>query len=154
MPMKTVGGPEPLASTVHFHAAERWAECVVTIVRADADPRTLVEWARIAGVSVGTLKDRCVAAGIRAKASLDFARLLRAVVISGGGFELREVLDVLHARTLRRLLSAGGFTGLNARKIPVDEYLARQRFVSDHKGLEAVSRLLSAREPTVGRAVS
>jgi hypothetical protein len=152
--MEAVGDPERLASPVHYHAAERWAECVVTIVRADTDPRTLAEWARIAGVSAGTLKDRCLAAGIRTKASLDFARLLRAVVITGDGCQLREVLDVLHARTLRRLLSAGGFTGLNGRKIPVDEYLARQRFVSDHKGLRAVSRLLSARDPTVGRAAS
>jgi hypothetical protein len=152
--MYTLGGPNQLASTVHFHAAERWAECVVAIVRADADPRTLIEWARIAGVSAGTLRDRCLAAGLRAKSSLDFARLLRAVVVSGSECKLPEVLDVLHARTLRRLLSAGGFTELNGQKIPVDLYLARQQFVSDRRALQAVSRLLGAREQSVERLAS
>lgn len=56
-------------------AIQRWAECILKVVDANCDPRTLSDWARLANVGRGTLRERCRAAGMRSKASLDFCSI-------------------------------------------------------------------------------
>jgi hypothetical protein len=128
-------------------AATRWAHCVLSVLDASSDPRTLADWSRIAGVSSGTLRDRCRAAGLRPKKSLDFARLLRAVASGSEDTEPWAALDVLHARTLRRLLDQGGVIGANGRQVSVESYVARQQFVADRHALAAILAGLRKPEP-------
>src|SRR2546426_12318855 len=91
------------------HAAERWAQAVLGIIRADADPRTLAGWGRTIGTSRGALRAWCRAAHIQPRRALDFARLLRAVVISQGKhLDLMNLLDGVDDRTLIGLLKRGG----------------------------------------------
>lgn len=93
------------------HAAARWARATVGILGAPTDPTTVAAWGRRIGVSTGALRAWCRAAGMRGKASLDFARMLRAVVHARErGWDPQNVLDVVDDRTLKKLLTQSGFT--------------------------------------------
>jgi hypothetical protein len=126
----------------HMHAAERWAECVMRVVLAESDTRTVCEWSRVAHVSPGTLRDRCRAAGCRPKASLDFARVLRAVVKCEGRSP-HQALDILHERTLRRILTTGGLTEVADDRITPEMFLTRQCFILSCDLLDEVRKLIS-----------
>ena len=81
------------------HAAARWAHAVVGILGAPTDPTTVAAWGRRIGVSNGALRGWCRAARVRGKASLDFARMLRAVVQAGKrGWDPQNLLDVVDDR--------------------------------------------------------
>jgi hypothetical protein len=127
------------------HAAERWARAVVRIICSDSDPKTLAGWGRELGVSRGALRTWCRAAHIQPRRALDFARVLRAVVISQGhALDLTNLLDVVDDRTLIRLLKRGDVSELKDRKSPpsTTDFITNQRFVREDLAMSAVLRLL------------
>src|SRR5262245_30574899 len=102
-------------------AAERWAGAVVAALESSSDPKTLEGWSRAISVPLGTLRERCRAAGLSAKASLDFTRLLRAVVWSQRDvWDPHNLLDVIDKRTLKRLLEDGGLAAQALGGAPPD----------------------------------
>lgn len=129
-------------------AATRWALLVTRNIDCAVDPRTLAIWGRFVGASVPTLRSRCVAIGVGTKASLDFTRLLRALVRALGAHSdpLLE-FDVCDARTIRRLFERGGlgdpYSGLPVPSI--GRFLAAQRLISHHVALQCVAAELAAR---------
>jgi FixJ family two-component response regulator len=128
--------PEP-------HALARWVRALIPVVQSLTDPRTVQAWSVVAGVSQGALKTWCRMAGFSTKESLDFARLLRAVVRRGThGYRAQDSLDVVDRRTLVGLLRFGGVRSGDPADLPwsVDEFLAQQTLVRD---LNAI-RLLKA----------
>lgn len=123
-------------------AARRWAQLVTKMTASPIDPRTLEIWGRFAGVSVSTLRSRCSAIGVGAKASLDFTRLLRALVRSARmrSNPLLE-LDVQDLRTIRRLFASGGlgdpYAGPSLPSLP--RFMEAQRLVSSEEALRCVT---------------
>ncbi len=129
-------------------AASRWASLVVRATECELDPRTLLLWGRCVGASVGTLRSRCIAVGVRTKASLDFARLLRAVIRSrASGFDISIELDVYDPRTLYRLLLQGGLANYadQACAPSLGPFLQRQRLVHHELALRCVAQDLADR---------
>ena len=129
----------------HAYAAERWARAVVAVIDSPDDPRTLDAWARVAAAGRGTLRSWCRAAQVPAKASLDFARLLRAVVRSQDtAWDPQNTLDIVDSRTLRRLFERGGLLDVKPQGLPpsCESFLARQRLVSHETALQAVAALV------------
>lgn len=128
------------------HATERWVRMILAIVRAERDPKTLDAWGRILGASRGTVRSWCYAARRSPKASLDFGRLLRAIVSAGErGWDLHELLDIVNERTAKALLTRAGFPELETRgnPPPLDEFLKRQRLVMGAAGAHVRRMLLS-----------
>lgn len=105
---------------------DRWAHLIVEMVDADSDPATMADWAHRVHMGTGTLRELCRAAGVRGKQSLDFARVLRAVVrLENHPWVPEAVLSCHDPRTLRALLSRTGcVTGQES--VTADDYLARQ----------------------------
>ena len=141
--------------TPRAYAAERWARAVVAVIDSPDDPRTLEAWARVAAAGPGTLRSWCRAARIPTKASLDFARLLRAVVRSQGrAWEPQNTLDIVDDRTLTRLFERGGLRDARHRVLaPTPEsFLAGQRLVPQESALRAVAALVPSGAPRRARA--
>jgi hypothetical protein len=112
------------------HAARRWCRLVMTVLGLPEDPRTLDAWARTNGISRGTLKTWCMAAGVSAKSSLDFARLLRCVIQSRGDkWDAFNRLNIVDPRTVDRLFGRAGFS--ESTDIPdARSFLESQRLVT------------------------
>jgi hypothetical protein len=130
------------------HAAERLADAIVMATNSPADPRTLSAWGQRIGVSRGALRVWCTAARVSARSSLDFLRILRAVIQSqNGAWDLFGVLDIVDERSVVRLLHRGGLVRMLKRTEPpsVDEFLKLQRFVGNIDLVQAVSHRLSQR---------
>lgn len=132
-----------------MNAYERWVFVVLGLVDAGQDPCTLEAWGRQVGASTSTLKSRCAAAGQGAKASLDFARLLRLVVRSnraGAGWDPAE-LGSCDPRTVCALLGRGGLRGLPIGSPPpsVGSFLDRQRCLSAGPAASYLARALVER---------
>jgi ActR/RegA family two-component response regulator len=128
------------------HALERWARAVVGATMTERDPRTLQEWGRSIGVSVGGLRSWCYTAGIQARQSLIFARLLRASLIGAWRHErLENLLDVVDRRTLQKMLAMSGAveTDWNNGAHSVEQYLTRQTIVTNPNALREVRRDLA-----------
>ena len=116
------------------HSTARWIRAVLAAVQCSRDPRTLLAWSRSAGASRGTLKTWCQMINVRPKASLDLARLSRAIVQRRTyGLALENVLDITDSRTLTDLLKRGGVqSGLPSDMPPtISAFLAQQTFVRD-----------------------
>ena len=132
----------PVRSWKHAdHAARRWADAVISVVEAQRNPRTLEMWAHHAASAPGTLRAWCRAAGVPAKKSLDFARVLRAVVIAQrDGWDPLNLLDIIDIRTLRTLLSCCGLEKhIEPGQAPsLQTFLEQQRIVSNKAMLEAI----------------
>jgi ActR/RegA family two-component response regulator len=138
------------------HAASRWANAVVSIIDAPKDPRTLAGWGRSVGVSVGALKNWCRTVGLSSKRSLDFARLLRAVVRHNtDGLRPADALDVVDKRTLSRLLSLTG-SNVDHCGFPnqVEAFLETQVIIRDAIILTEVRRALRKSKSTAVSAMS
>lgn len=132
------------ASKPEAHAASRWASAVVQMIDAPKDPKTIAGWGRAIGVSAGALKNWCRTVGLSSKRSLDFARLLRAVVWhNSAGLRPQDSLDVVDKRTLARLLSLGG-SGVDPSGLPrqVDHFLETQVLIRDATALAELRRTL------------
>jgi hypothetical protein len=128
------------------HAAARWAAAITHIIDSPIDPRTIQGWSECVAASTATLKSWCATAGMGARQSLVFGRLLRAVVLSEGGRHRPEtLLDVVEPRTLQGLLDLAGFRAQRQLPTEVDEFLTSQTLVRDRDALEALQRMLFAR---------
>ena len=129
-------------------AATRWASLVTRNIDCPVDPRTLSIWARFVGASVPTLRSRCRAIGVGTKDSLDFTRLLRALVraLKARSDPVLE-FDVCDSRTVRRLFERGGLGDPYSRSSlpPIGQFLIAQRLVSHRVALHCVAAELAAR---------
>lgn len=124
------------------HAADRWAHAVTAIVDCPFDPKTVAMWAKTIGVSEGALRDWCRVARCRPKSSLDFARLLRAVIQSQQyGWDPFNLLDVANERTMKNLFRRGGLSDLLSTELPLtlSGFLLTQRFVTDSVALRTLA---------------
>ena len=123
-------------------STNRWAAAIAVIVHSEDDIQCLADWARHSGHSIGSLRGWCALVNVSAKASLDFGRVLRVVVIANaiGRWAPRHYLLASDIRTLDRLFARGHIQGyLHARAIPaVGEFIRAQRFVTDAVCIEAV----------------
>ena len=131
-----------------MNAYQRWASAIVAVLDAERDPRTLAEWGRHVGASGSTLRARCAAARQGAKASLDFARLLRLVAGShavGNGWEPPAELSSCDPRTVQTLLGQGGLQGFPSGSTPpsVAFFLGHQRLVPEGHALAALKQALA-----------
>lgn len=138
------------SSALIAYAAERWARAVLGVVHCAYDPKTIIAWGHCVGASGGALRAWCRAAHVRPKASLDFARLLRAVIQSKGDtWDLNNILDIVDQRTLRHLLDRAGLTGVDPFGEPprLDEFLTRQRLIRHTPVLQALNNLLASAPP-------
>jgi hypothetical protein len=141
------------ASHLVAHAADRWARAVVGILECPFDPKTITMWGKSIGVSEGALRDWCKVARCRPKSSLDFARLLRAIVQSEEyGWDPFNLLDVANERTMRNLLKRGGLSDLLSTNAPVTlrGFLLKQRFVTNDVALNALAQSLELRTTELG----
>ncbi len=131
-----------------LHAAGRWATAAATVLEESRDPRTLADWARCASAAPGTLRNWCRTARIPAKKSLDFARVLRAMLWQRrrGGCP-QDLLDVVDGRTLAGLLRLGATTGPQPTNLPqsIEDFLARQCWVQSASAISAVGPLFADR---------
>jgi hypothetical protein len=126
------------------HAAARWARALAPVITSAKDPRTVGGWSRLAFVSPGALRNWCRTAGVSARKSLVFARLLRVAFLSQGGRHRPEdLLDVVDRRTFVGLLK---FAGLDPdRPFPKspEEFLQEQMLVRDPDRLFEIRRALA-----------
>lgn len=127
-------------------AAERWAQLIVCVCRADQDPKTLQTWAHLAGLSYTSLRELCRMLGIRAHDARDLARMLRALILARHRRCTPAVfLDVRDQRTLRVIFVRAGVESISdAFECSLDEVLRRQTFVdAGHPALLALRATLS-----------
>jgi hypothetical protein len=126
---------------------------VVGILDCPFDPKTIAMWGKSIGASEGALRDWCKVAHCRPKSSLDFARLLRAIVQSREyGWDPFNLLDVANERTMRNLLERGGLSDLLRTNSPVTlrGFLLEQRFVTNDVALKALAQSLEPRTTEPG----
>ena len=135
------------------YAALRWATAVVPVATAPVDVRTVGAWARFIGVSTGALRAWCRAAGERPKASLDFARLIRAIQRApSNSWNLMNLLDVVDDRTLRRLFKRCGMP-MTAARPTLPAFVDRQLLVVEESNRRAFFELLNAAASEPSRRV-
>jgi AraC-like DNA-binding protein len=110
------------------HAARRWADVVIRALHSPSDLKTMEHWARTVGASPSALRTLCAAAGWKPKATLDFARVLRAATLAEGhrSWEPYNLLDISDPRTLKRFLQAAGVTH-SASPPHADQIIAHYR---------------------------
>ncbi|MGH9349175.1 MAG: response regulator [Vicinamibacterales bacterium] len=137
--------PEPA-----MHAVQRWVTIVVRTTELRDDPNTMARWARAIATSAGSIRAWCRAAHLPAKASLNFARMLRVVARFDGCSRISDLLNVVDTRTLLGLLKFGCATA-PPHQLPMtmDEYLERQRWIIDPVVLREVRKALGAEGDTV-----
>jgi DNA-binding response OmpR family regulator len=130
-----------LAISPEAHSIERWADVVIRAVQCHRDPKTLQAWARSIGVSFGALRMWCRIAGVKPKQSLNFARLLRAVILhSQRGTRFEDSLDVVDQRTLKKLLTCANVETFDT--MTVETFLGRQGFVSSDSLMKVIRQRL------------
>lgn len=123
-----------------FHATRRWANLVARVPQTPADPRTLSDWARVAGVSLAVLRHTCYEAPRSPRMSLAFARRLRAVLVAQEtSWHPNEILDIVDARTRRKLLERGGLLDQPEGALPsFVEFVNKQTLIVDDAGRAAI----------------
>jgi hypothetical protein len=114
---------------VRGSVAGRWASFVITTITADYDPKTIGSWARSIGVSRSVLCECCRLVHVLPHNARDFARLLRAISRSGPSWRPEVLLDLADARTLRKLLARGGFSGNEDVTPTREEFMTRQQWI-------------------------
>lgn len=129
-------------------APYRLALLILRGMEASADPRTLHTWAREAGVSVTTLREACCAVGLKANATKDLMRVLRAMRLSYRSQWPPEMfLEVHDSRTLRKLFGKSGnlAQGAVASNTWIAKVLESQRFVPPtHPLVSVLSEVVSS----------
>jgi ActR/RegA family two-component response regulator len=138
-----VGRPGHLPTIVRADGLARWALAVASVLDAPRDPKTLEDWSLIRRVAPATLREWCRTAALPPKASLDLARVLRAVwQTRGRNCPAWRLLGVADRRTLSRLLAAGGLSTVGDEAPTVGEVLDRQSLVTDRVAIEELRRVL------------
>jgi CheY-like chemotaxis protein len=124
------------------HALTRWAEVVVRGAQSPRDMRTLCEWARAVAVSKGAIRNWCYTARLPARSSLQFMRVLRAIIHRGACAGAPEdLLNVVDRRTLTKLLLWAGGTR-SSLPTSIDEFFDRQRIITEVKATKIVRAAL------------
>jgi hypothetical protein len=126
----------------------QWARLVVSAVVSSEPLTGFTGWAAIVRLSARTLRNRCYAAGLRGKPSLDFARVLRVLVAEEGvvvreqqAVRLSDRLEVYDPRTIARLARVSGIG--EREPIPsVSTFLDRQQFIGNRQAVHLVALLL------------
>ena len=134
------------------HAAVRWAEPVKRAIDSPRDPRTLSEFAKAVAVSVGTFRNWCRTARVQSRASLDFARALRAVAIFERDQSTRpeNLLSIVDRRTIAKFVrKSGGHSDQLPDSIPA--FLEHQQFIANREAVEAVRAALANRSVRLAR---
>jgi two-component system chemotaxis response regulator CheY len=124
------------------HALARWTDVVVRGVRSPKDMRTLNDWGRAVAVSKGGIRNWCYTACLSPRRSLQFMRVLRAVIKQYGSTSSAEdLLDIVDRRTLAKLLTLAGGT---SKELPtnVDHFLDRQQILQNTKAMASVRAAL------------
>lgn len=137
---------KPTQDVLASSASQRWAALSVRGIDCPVDPRTLGIWGRFVGASVPTLRSRCRAIGVGAKQSLDFTRVLRALIrASENGWDPMLEFDVSDSRTVERLLDQGGLGEVRSltRVMMIQEFLSAQRFVTNPLAIRCVANAIS-----------
>lgn len=126
------------------HAAARWARALAPVITSAKDPRTVSGWSRLVFVSPGALRNWCRTAGVSARRSLVFARLLRVAFLSQGGRHRPEdLLDVVDRRTFLGLLTFAGLDPERPFPKSPEEFLQLQMLVRDPDRLFEIRRALA-----------
>lgn len=134
------------------HPIERWARTIMMVLESPDDIRTVDAWSRIAGLSASQLRERCRLAGLSAKESLDFARVLRALLHQEqSGWPLSYNLDVADSRTLNRLLRRVNLP-VPPKQISVDSFIDSQQVVTDPVAIGQILACVAVSEPPQGVA--
>ena len=126
------------------------------VLNSTVDPRNLDAWAIAIGSGSGTLRTWCRAAHLSTKSSLDFARLLRAVVrCQGIHWDPQNILDIVDPRTLDGLFERGGLLASRVGQLPptCQAFLAGQHLIAEKASLQAIARLLEANEKSTSAPV-
>jgi hypothetical protein len=128
--------------SVELHPAKRWGALVGLALSCASDLTTVAAWAREAGMCETQLRLRCRLAGVTAKVSLDFVRVLRAARWrEARGGALADYLDVGDPRTMRRLLARVGLSGPDATTVL--EYVSAQRVIRNVALIEELAKVLT-----------
>lgn len=126
------------------HASARWARALAPVITSAKDPRTVSGWSRLVFVSPGALRNWCRTAGVSARRSLVFGRLLRAAFLSQEGRHRPEdLLDVVDRRTFLGLLKFAGLDPEQPFPKSPEEFLQQQMIVRDADRLQEIRRALS-----------
>jgi len=130
------------------YAAARWAQPIVRVIGAQHDPRTLTQFGKAVFVSVGCFRNWCRTTRISSRASLLFARALRAVYRYEHDPSTRpeNLLSIVDQRTIVKFVKKCGGHG---DRLPdsVADFLQRQQFVANPDAIEAIRKQLNARQP-------
>lgn len=139
--------PEPRLTPPEAHAAIRWADPITRLIDASQDPRTLREFGRAVFVSVGCFRNWCRTNRVRSRASLEFARALRAVYRFENDRSTRpeNLLSIVDQRTLAKFVKKCGGHG---DRLPesITEFLERQLFIDNIDAVDAVRAALRSRD--------
>jgi hypothetical protein len=128
------------------YAAERWANAILTVVHSPDDPNTMRRWGRLAGASRSTLGTWCRAAHASPRGSLELARLLRAIHVTGGDLaSLQDAMNIVEPRTVSRLLTRAGLTRTNESSAPLTwrDFLRMQALVRHPTSLATLELFLA-----------
>ena len=133
---------EVAARSVAVHPAKRWGALIRLALTCNDDLATVGAWAREAGMCETQLRMRCRLAGMTAKVSLDFVRVLRAAVWKDArGGALEDYLDVGDDRTMKRLFAR---VGLNPGEQPTPlEYVSKQHVIRHLVLIREVAKILA-----------
>jgi hypothetical protein len=129
--------------SVEVHPANRWGTLIGRALSCRHDLTTIGAWAKEAGICETQLRLRCRLAGVRAKVSLDFVRVLRAVLcreLRGGA--ITDYLDIGDTRTMKRLFARVGVTA--PEKATLAEYIRVQHVIRDEALTEEIKHLLKS----------
>ena len=84
-------------------------------------------------------------AGLSPKRSLNVARMIRAITYSAALQRPEDAFNVTDRRTLRQLLTLGDPHGRPSVPKTIDEFFARQRWISSPSAVRELKRVLKAR---------
>lgn len=139
--LQRIGGSSFFSAHEPRSAADRWATLVLKACTSNDDPKTLGEWAKVAGVSRSSLCESCRLLNISPHDARDLARILRAVLNCPIRYRvLVSALDVRDRRTLKKLFERAGLTHATSRcSVSIEQLFKYQLFVSqDNDGLLAL----------------
>lgn len=133
-----------IAPVAGLSVGHRWARYVLDATNALHDPRTLADWARVAGVSRSTLVEACARIDVNPRDARDLARVLRIVRRVSDPWEPDAALNVADRRTLRQLMIRAGLAGSPQGSRPTPQQcLTMQRFVPQtNAGLAMLRQLV------------
>lgn len=129
--------------TLALNAASRWAGLVAKAILSDSDPHGVEQWARLCGVSAGSIRQTCRVVNAGARRSLTLARLLRSVRLAAQyGHRPCDLLEVEDARTICKLGRLAGIDLYGEGPYALDDVIRRQLIVQPEALREALLKSL------------